>query len=319
MAFEAYNDSPKPCFPGFANFLFHYLDSPDSDDEDTLSSSRTLEDSEATLENSTDDEAQRHPNEWTGLLAPPDVEDGTRANGHERYHERHHSVTAITFFPTKPKFTTVKRRPYYIPRPRWSSLNARTKWWLLFFYDFLNAPLLGAVLGAIIGLITPLHKAFFAGTYQGGIFTAWLTESWKNLGQLFVPLPLVVAGISLYTSYIESRKPTSSGQETRVPVLTTAFILFVRFVVWPVLSIAVIYAIAKGGNGILGDDPVLWFTMMLMPTGPPAMKLITMIQVSDAGVEDEQKIAKILTISYIVSPVLAFTVVGALRASQSIM
>jgi hypothetical protein len=50
---------------------------------------------------------------------------------------------------------------------------------------------------------------------------------------------------------------------------------------------------------ILGSDPMLWFTMMLMPTGPPAMKLITMVEVSDADEEDEHKIAKLLTVSYL--------------------
>jgi hypothetical protein len=49
------------------------------------------------------------------------------------------------------------------------------------------------------------------------------------------------------------------------------------------------------------------------------MKLITMVQVSDAGVEEERKIAKILTVSYIISPVLAFVVVGALYASEAAM
>jgi len=34
-----------------------------------------------------------------------------------------------------------------------------------------------------------------------------------------------------------------------------------------------------------------------MPCGPPAMKLITMIEVSDASEEDEHKIAKLLTVS----------------------
>jgi hypothetical protein len=78
---------------------------------------------------------------------------------------------------------------------------------------------------------------------------------------------------------------------------------------------------------------MLWFAMMLMPTGPPAMKLITMVEISDADEEDEHKIVKLLTvsispllgslllitiqISYIVSPILAFTVVGSLRASQA--
>lgn len=230
---------------------------------------------------------------------------------------RHESVVGITFFPSKPKFTTTKRRPRYIPSVHWGDFSPRTQWWLLLFYDFLNAPLLGAVLGAIIGLTPPLHRAFFAKEYDGGIFTAWLTESWKNVGSLFVPLPLIVAGISLYTSYQEGRQ--GDGSRTRVPLATAVFVLFVRFILWPVLSIGAIYMVVheEGVHGILGNDPMLWFAMMLMPTGPPAMKLITMVQVSDAGPDDERRIAKILTISYIISPVLAFTVVGALRASQA--
>lgn len=72
------------------------------------------------------------------------------------------------------------------------------------------------------------------------------------------------------------------------------------------------------------------------------MKLITMVEVSNASEEDEDKIAKLLTvsislldssplprsiekavgltmkqISYIISPILAFAVVGSLRASQA--
>jgi predicted permease len=253
-------------------------------------------------------------NEETGLLS------------HRTCRDRMASVVSITFFPSPPKPAPYSRRPYMIPRPRWHHLSPRAQWWLLFLYDFLNAPLLGAVLGAIIGLTPPLHRAFFSTTYDGGIFTAWLTQSWKNIGSLFVPLPLVVAGISLYTAYQETKaeRSSSSGSETGstasaraapLPWPPTIFILVIRFIIWPIISISLLYALAKAH--LLGDDPMLWFAMMLMPTGPPAMKLITMVQVSDAGVDDERKIAKILTISYIISPILAFTVVGSLGASEA--
>jgi hypothetical protein len=84
----------------------------------------------------------------------------------------------------------------------------------------------------------------------------------------------------------------------QTPWLTTVFVLVIRFVIWPVVSIASIYLLVKDST-ILGSDPMLWFTMMLMPTGPPAMKLITMVEVSDADEEDEHKIAKLLTVSYL--------------------
>ncbi|KAJ4372936.1 hypothetical protein N0V83_003227 [Neocucurbitaria cava] len=284
---------------------------PESDDDKTLDEEE--DDNEGGNGRDIEDGARAlPPNEHTRLLSP---------QPRQRQRSRHESVVAITFFPSAPKFTTVKRRPFYIPYPHWADLSPRAQWWLLFLYDFLNAPLLGALLGVIIGLTPSLHRAFFENTYSGGIFTAWLTESWKNIGSLFVPLPLIVAGISLYTSYQNSKQGDDNGSRTSIPRATTAFILVVRFIIWPIFSIGVIYAVVKhsGRHGILGSDPMLWFAMMLMPTGPPAMKLITMVQVSDAGVDDERRIAKILTISYIISPVLAVTVVGALRASQAVI
>lgn len=161
----------------------------------------------------------------------------------------------------------LKRRPSMVPRRQWIKLTPRTKWWLLFISDFFNAPLLGAIVGAIIGLIPPLHRAFFNDTYEGGIFTAWLTSSWKSIGGLFVPLPVVVAGVSLYTAMKEARRADADGREDgRLPWGTVTFIMVVRFVIWPAVSISVIYALAKKTD-VLGQDPMLWFAMMLMPTG----------------------------------------------------
>ena len=211
---------------------------------------------------------------------------------------RQASVASVSFFPSRPRAASVivyDRRPSGVSKKRWLELHAQTQWWLLFLYDFLNAPLLGAVLGAVIGLVPALHRAFFSDTTDGGIFTAWLTASLKNVGQLFVPLPVVIAGVSLYTSMSKPKSGDSPVAST--PWLTTIFVLVVRFVVWPVMSIAVIYTLAMKTN-VLGTDPMLWFTMMLMPTGPPAMKLIAMVEVSDADEEDEHKIAKLLTVRF---------------------
>jgi len=86
---------------------------------------------------------------------------------------------------------------------------------------------------------------------------------------------------------------------------------------------------------------VLWFVLMMAPSGPPAIKLLTMVLVTDsrhgddgesedhggdgAGddaskddeSEDERSIAKVLAVSYLVSPVLSFAVVAALEASRA--
>lgn len=220
------------------------------------------------------------------------------------------------------------RRPSLVPRPLWrrylrQRLSPRAKWWLVLLSDFLNAPLLGALAGAVIGLTPPLQRAFFADTADGGVFTAWLTASLKNIGSLFVPLPVVVAGVSLYVAMKEAMAQRKAALKARqmeredlndsdddivkpragsLPWGTVIFILTVRFVVWPVISIGSVYALARVRVGLgetdflLGEDPMFWFAMMLMPTGPPAMRLITLVQVSDAGDEDESNIAKLLTV-----------------------
>lgn len=186
-----------------------------------------------------------------------------------------------------------ERRAYGISPQRWLDLHPHTRWVLLFLYDFLNAPLLGAVLGTIIGLVPVLHRAFFNDTTDGGIFSAWLTVSLHNIGQLFVPLPVIIAGVSLYTSMRKPRRRDAVAPGA--PLFETIFILLVRFVIWPVVSISAIHALATKTN-LLSTDPMLWFTMMLMPTGPPAMKLIAMVQVSNGDEEEETKIAKLLTV-----------------------
>lgn len=269
---------------------------------DSNSSSDLEEDVEDDQENEAgrrgydaDDDVPVSPSDHMGLLSP-----GSPAP------RRRSLLAATSFFPsTRPQEEPIKsviydRRPSVISKKRWLTISERTQWWLLFLYDFLNAPLLGAVLGAIIGMVPVLHRAFFSHTEDGGIFSAWLTASLKNIGSLFVPLPVVIAGVSLYNAMQQTKEDDSSPNSPRkgvdTPWLTTAFVLIVRFVVWPMLSIGVIYVIAKKTD-YLGNDPMLWFTMMLMPTGPPAMKLIAMVEVSNADVEDQHKISKLLTVS----------------------
>lgn len=50
----------------------------------------------------------------------------------------------------------------------WNKLPARVQASLTFLGELLNAPLVGAVIGALIGLINPLHRVFFNETFDGG-------------------------------------------------------------------------------------------------------------------------------------------------------
>ena len=232
-------------------------------------------------------------NERTGLLQSPATHTPGSGAG-----ERRSSLSAFTsgvkyaentFFPStrrssivpsqtrqstrRSSFATQKaRRASIVPEKHWYKLGPRGKWWMLFISDFFNAPLVGAIIGTIIGLVPTLHRAFFNDTYEGGIFTAWLTASLKSIGGLFVPLPVVVAGVSLYTAMKEARKASTEGGETdkskSMPWIPVTFILVIRFVIWPIGSIFFVYWVAKHGT-IFGSDPMLWFALMLMVSFNP--------------------------------------------------
>ncbi|KAI4284988.1 MAG: hypothetical protein L6R38_001003 [Xanthoria sp. 2 TBL-2021] len=77
---------------------------------------------------------------------------------------------------------------YYIGKRIWDRLGPKTRSTLDLLYAFLNAPLVGAVVGAVIGLTPPLHRAFFDDPQHGGFFKAWLTSCIQNVGNIFAAL-----------------------------------------------------------------------------------------------------------------------------------
>lgn len=134
---------------------------------------------------------------------------------------------------------------------------------------FFNGPLVGAAIGLLIGLVPALHRAFFSNSQEGGIFTAWLTESLRNTGELFVSLQVIVVGVKLSSSLRKMKRGDDSAG--KLAWNATLFVFFVRYLFWPIISIPVIYGLAKSGFLFGKQDAVLWFCLMLIPTGPPAL------------------------------------------------
>ncbi|KAL8771186.1 MAG: hypothetical protein Q9209_003357 [Squamulea sp. 1 TL-2023] len=212
---------------------------------------------------------------------------------------------------------------YHKGKRIWDSLGPKTRSMLNLSYAFLNAPLVGAVIGGMIGLIPPLHRAFFHEPQKGGVFKAWLTSSIQNVGNIFaalqvgVPpgLKVVVVGVKLSSCLRKMKRGEKSGN---VKWLPSTIVLLMRFAVWPVISISVIHFLAIRTN-ILPYDPILIFAMMLMPAGPPAMAISSLSDCNDSSDEEKDAISKFLIIAYMVSPLLCFTVVGSLRASEAVL
>lgn len=186
-----------------------------------------------------------------------------------------------------------------------------------FEHGFTNLAVFSAILGAVLGLVPQLHRAFFATPGQGGIFTAWLTSSIMNVGQLFTTIQVFLVGGKLAISF-ERMKQSVRGSGGRVPIRAVVAIFLVRMVIWPALSISAIYVLASKTK-LIGEEPILWFSMMLMPSGPPALVLAGLAELARASEMEQMVIAKTLTTMYILSPSICFTITGALRASQAAM
>ncbi|KAL1306853.1 hypothetical protein AAFC00_005506 [Neodothiora populina] len=196
---------------------------------------------------------------------------------------------------------------------RWDQLPTWAQASLSFLYQFWNAPLIGAVIGVIVGLIPPVHTLLFSEQEEGGYLNAWLTKSVKNVGDLFASLQVVVVGVKLSKAIRFMKKGEDSGT---VPWGPFVIVTIVRLIIWPLISVPLFYGLATKTNW-LSDDPILWFCLMIMAAGPPAMKLTALADVSGAGEDEKMSIAKFLTVSYCVSPFISFAVVGALKASQA--
>ncbi|KAH9902237.1 auxin efflux carrier [Xylariomycetidae sp. FL2044] len=181
------------------------------------------------------------------------------------------------------------------------------------FRPLFNPPFIGAAIGAIIGLTPALHRLFFDDMGEGGYFNAWLTACLKNVGELFVSLQVLVVGVKLSLSLRLLKKGEDAG---KVPLKGVLVIIFIRFILWPAISIPIIWAIAAKTN-VLPDDPILPWAMMMMPIGPTAMKVLALADVSGASEKVRMSIAKFLTLSYIITPLVSFAVVGALEAAKS--
>lgn len=216
--------------------------------------------------------------------------------------------------------------------------SSRTNRALTVIGGFFNGVLGGAIVGVILGLVKPLHTAFFADSQHGGIFTSWVTQSLRDTGELFVTLQVILVGVNLSSSLrrmkrgetaltlTTSSSPSTASSTGAMPWSAATFVFAVRYVLWPLIAVPLISVLARtkaGGtsshsNRLLDNDPILWFSMMLMAAGPPAMSLIAMADVSGADEGIKMSVAKLLTLMYLVSPVLAFVVVAALRVSRGV-
>lgn len=256
------------------------------------------------------------------------MDNSTRRNQHRSYYSDNFSSDDIDCHTEEGDGETTHLLPSKIQTPlssTYDKISMRMNTWfhklpstvqaiLSFLISMANAPLVGAVLALVIGLIPPLHKAMFNDMQAGGWLKAWLTSSLKHVGELFTALQMFVVGTKLSTSNYQEMVE-GEVEETRVPRRSLAVIYLWRFILMPIASISITYILAK--KKLLSDDPVLWFSMMLMPCGPPAILLSSLAELK-GNPNTTLQVAKLLMVSYAITPVICFTVVGALKVSEAV-
>lgn len=233
-----------------------------------------------------------------------------------------------SLLPKKIRHSVAKARDSLLPRlERWyEACPAPMQKVLKEVGVFVNPPFVGALIGVVIGVSPPLHRLFFADMADGGYANAWLAKALQNIGELFVALQVVVVGVKLSLS-LRLWKEGEDEEAGSVPLGTIVCAVFIRFILWPAyvilvqaqtrtkriilvllvianydyllnhsISIPLIWALASR-TGLLTDDPILWWTMMMMPVGPPAMKNLALADVSGTDQRTRMSIAKFLTVS----------------------
>ncbi|KAF5359233.1 hypothetical protein D9756_002863 [Leucocoprinus leucothites] len=210
-----------------------------------------------------------------------------------------HSPAASETSPLLPTRRPSMRSPYPIIRSALLSFSPIT--W-------------SVILAIIIGLCPPLHHLFFSLPQDGGYLSAWVSESISNMGGVFAVLQIFIVGAKLSRSF----EADSLSEPSSPPAKALVAIFAIRFVLWSFLSVLIIYWLVLH-TALLPQDPVMWWCMIIMPIGPPAMTLSTLVDIINVGEGGRNMVARTLAFMYGVTPVMSLSVVVALRACEIAM
>lgn len=91
-------------------------------------------------------------------------------------------------------------------------------------------------------------------------------------------------------------------------MLPLAYLVLWRFFLVPLASIGVVYSLRSRFPNYIKHDPMLDFVLAISHTGPPAITLAAMADMSGLDEKDQGTIATVLLASYIVTPLLSLSV-----------
>mmetsp|Transcript_10233 Transcript_10233/g.19171 ORF Transcript_10233/g.19171 Transcript_10233/m.19171 type:complete len:485 (-) Transcript_10233:917-2371(-) len=169
--------------------------------------------------------------------------------------------------------------------------------------SFLSPPVIGSLMGIIIGSTSILRNAFLTpGAPLAPVFGAF-----RTFGVAYLPAAVLVLAGSLVkkdasTTDSESKDTKSSSS---VHPKTIISLLFSRFILSPLLALTTV-RLLLGANLLPVDNArtlaVVTFTLLMEGCMPPAQNSVVMLQLADQKVR-AAKMAKLLTVIYALSSI----------------
>jgi predicted permease len=194
----------------------------------------------------------------------------------------------------------------------------------------LSPPVIGSILGVVVGGVPILQRAFFG----GGIATP-LTGALQTLGTAYLPAAILVLAGSLVkkqpattTATTATTTVTTTGTNGAAAVPKTApsvkavvAIFMSRFLLAPLLSLGLLQSFVAAG--ILGPAgtrarAVVSFVLLMEGCMPPAQNSVIMLQLEGLK-ERASTMAKLLTLMYSLAVIPVTFLLSACLATSGIM
>lgn len=179
-----------------------------------------------------------------------------------------------------------------------------------YFRSFFNPALTGGLVAVVIGLVPFTHTAFFE---DDGVFKKNLQQALKQLGDLIPALLPFAVGSKLF-----SKPSPPERAKSLTNVFALLFLLFVRFALIPGLCVGAVHLARNvSSKTAWKSDPALDFAIMISGAGPPAITLMSVTEIAGASEAMIGQVARVLAVSYTLTPLLCGTVVAAIAVIRA--
>ncbi|CAG8516033.1 9069_t:CDS:2 [Cetraspora pellucida] len=155
----------------------------------------------------------------------------------------------------------------------------------------MNPPLTASIVALLVSTIAPLKNLFFGD--HAPLFV--ISSTMEYIGTATVPLTLIMLGAQL------QNLRSSKGKEMFASI---SYVISCRYLIMPIIGGIMVMSTKSLYRG----DPMLWFILMMLASGPTAINCINLVQLTG---NFEEEMAALLFYSYIcLAPLITLIVMS---------